>query len=589
MKEIKEITKILTEEELKELKEKGYTPVHYIGSGHTRDVFEALYENQGLKKIRVLKIPKKKMERNICTLINLSRFPEGNPNIDELACSSEIGDHPNIARIIDVVGINGRVATIEEYVNGDSLEELVNKGGPLGRKQFKKIFEQIIRAVYHLHKPWEPVIHRDIKPSNILINKKGIAKLTDLQTAKRKSKIEEKIMPTRGGTAYTSPDLLNALFNGNKNKADEKTDVYALGAMMYFTLTGKVPFNYKIIEDEEGNEIKVKEEALKISLLDDRKKVKEITKEQHEKNLKKALRKVPRAYRKMLKKCLALDDKKYGVGSLESDLERTDKTQSFKNFIKKHKKAIFWGSLSFSLYGILAVMNRNTRVKDYDHNPTLYELLDNKRYVNMLDADPYTSTASMWIETPTEVLNNLKPHVKEIREKINDKDIKEILEYSKYAKRSGRRSDEFRELDALLLSCYLSNKDSYKNKRSKNFLVPLNFARGHLDEEDIKEWTTPGFQEAGFALHYLTMCEQPGDRIEDLFVKYFCSREEIFEARRQANSLSYFTIFDKEKKYMDGYREFLDKGKRKLIDKAIAIYLAMDEKGNLREIGPLKD
>jgi serine/threonine protein kinase len=584
-----EINEILTENEIEKLKQQGYTPIRYIGSGHTRDVFEAVYEKNGLTRVRALKIPKKDLDKNsICTMINLSRMPKGNPNVNELVCSNEIKEHPNIATIIDAPEIDGRIATVEEYVDGETLEELVKKTGPLRREQFKEVFTQVLEGIKYLHKPGifaNPIIHRDIKPSNILIGKLGKVKISDLQNAKQERYIEDRILPTRGGTPYTSPTLLNILSDDQASRASDETDIYALGATMYFALTGKLPFNYKLEHDEEGKILKIGENQFRVSLFDGDRKIDQITKGEHESNLNLALKKAPRAYRKMLRKCLRLDRKGfYDICDLRWDLESTDKRQTFMDTLRENRNLIFWTSLGiFTLATMWHLGAKSTEMIDKDRSPTIFQLLDEKKYLSELDvgmgADLYS--------TPTAVLEDMKHYAKELKVRSENKELKNLIRDAQQM--ASTRGGYERELEALVLSCYTTRDFEKMNAyhgedRSKKFLVPLAFYRAA--ERDYQtgyeNLALDGFREVFWAYSYLKMCGQPGDRMEDVFAKYFCTNEEVFAARKKAGQYRYFTTFDSTGLKF-GWREYISPVRRELIDRALTYYLLTDEKGELKD------
>jgi len=100
------------------------------------------------------------------------------------------------------------------------------------------IILDIARALEHAHK--NQIVHRDVKPGNILLTLSGLAKLSDLGLAKRRDDSANLTHATQGiGTPYYMPyeQAMNA------KKADERSDIYALGATLFHLVTGEVPFN----------------------------------------------------------------------------------------------------------------------------------------------------------------------------------------------------------------------------------------------------------------------------------------------------------------------------------------------------------
>src|SRR5207249_10902705 len=99
------------------------------------------------------------------------------------------------------------------------------------------IILDVARGLEHAHH--RAIVHRDIKPSNILLTSSGVAKLSDLGLSKRTDEVSHLTLARQGvGTPYYMPyeQALNA------KRADERSDLYALGATLYHLLTGEVPF-----------------------------------------------------------------------------------------------------------------------------------------------------------------------------------------------------------------------------------------------------------------------------------------------------------------------------------------------------------
>ncbi len=124
---------------------------------------------------------------------------------------------------------------VMEYVDGATVEDLLRQqGGRLEPRQALKITQSVAEALAYAHKPPLRVIHRDIKPGNILIRKQdGVVKVTDFGIA---AVLSEQVGATAVGTmAYVAPE--QAMGKG----ADERSDLYSLGALLYEMLTGQRP------------------------------------------------------------------------------------------------------------------------------------------------------------------------------------------------------------------------------------------------------------------------------------------------------------------------------------------------------------
>lgn len=146
-------------------------------------------------------------------------------------------DHPNIVRAIEVDEDNGRHFLVMEYVEGESLNKRIQREGKLPESDAVRFTVAVARALQRAHN--ERLIHRDVKPDNILVDKAGLAKLTDLGLAK---KAEIDLDLTRPGRGLGTPHFMAPEQFKNAKTVDHKTDIYALGASLYVMVTGKVPF-----------------------------------------------------------------------------------------------------------------------------------------------------------------------------------------------------------------------------------------------------------------------------------------------------------------------------------------------------------
>ncbi len=148
--------------------------------------------------------------------------------------------HPNIVRTFDTGqdSASGLHYIVLEYVEGPTAHELLDQKGKLEVGDAVHIVLDIARALEHAHK--RQIIHRDIKPGNILLAPSGLAKLTDFGLAKRQGDANNLTHHSQGiGTPYYMPyeQAMNA------KMADERSDIYALGATLYHLVAGEVPFS----------------------------------------------------------------------------------------------------------------------------------------------------------------------------------------------------------------------------------------------------------------------------------------------------------------------------------------------------------
>jgi tetratricopeptide (TPR) repeat protein/predicted Ser/Thr protein kinase len=153
----------------------------------------------------------------------------------EVRAGKEI-DHPNVVRVLDAGAVGGRLYFTMEFVQGRPFDKLLAE---LSLQKKVEVFEKIVRGVAQAHA--KGFIHRDLKPQNVLVTEELVPKIADFGLAKslgRNSSLT-KTGAILGTIAYMSPEQAEG---GGLGKLDERTDVYALGAMLYEILTGSVPF-----------------------------------------------------------------------------------------------------------------------------------------------------------------------------------------------------------------------------------------------------------------------------------------------------------------------------------------------------------
>ena len=143
--------------------------------------------------------------------------------------------HPNIVTIHNLAHDEGWHLIELEYVDGRSLQQVLDEFDRLDLAQSLVWMEQIASALAAAHQMG--IIHRDIKPSNILINEQGEAKLADFGLAKRVICEDTATVESLMGTPYfMAPELFQGIH------ASPQSDVYAFGIMFHFLLVGRPPF-----------------------------------------------------------------------------------------------------------------------------------------------------------------------------------------------------------------------------------------------------------------------------------------------------------------------------------------------------------
>jgi serine/threonine protein kinase len=135
--------------------------------------------------------------------------------------------HPNIVTVHDFGDADGLYYIVMEYVDGVNLRDLLSNGR-MEPEQALAIVPPICEALEYAH--GKGVIHRDIKPENLLMDREGRVKIADFGIASLVGKTQD----ISGTPAYMAPEQANG-------SVDRRTDIYALGVVLYEMLTGEQP------------------------------------------------------------------------------------------------------------------------------------------------------------------------------------------------------------------------------------------------------------------------------------------------------------------------------------------------------------
>jgi len=142
--------------------------------------------------------------------------------------------HPNVVNVFDQGQDADSAYLVMEYLPGITLRDLLQEYGSLTSEQTLDISEAVLSGLAAAHK--SGIVHRDLKPENVLLADDGRIKIGDFGLARAASANTATGAALLGTVAYLSPELVT------RGVADTRSDIYAVGIMMYEMLTGEQPF-----------------------------------------------------------------------------------------------------------------------------------------------------------------------------------------------------------------------------------------------------------------------------------------------------------------------------------------------------------
>lgn len=148
-------------------------------------------------------------------------------------------DHPNLVQVTDFFAEGDKHYLVMAYVQGQTLQQRIEElQRPLDWAEMKPRVEALLDVLGYLHAQNPPIIFRDLKPSNVMIEASGQLKLIDFGIARTAQPGQETCTFLKGtGTSGFSPIEQY----GMGESTDQRSDIYAFGATVYYLLTGKVP------------------------------------------------------------------------------------------------------------------------------------------------------------------------------------------------------------------------------------------------------------------------------------------------------------------------------------------------------------
>ena len=195
-----------------------------IGEGGMATVYLA----EDLKHKR--RVAVKVMRPELAATLGTDRF------LREVEIAAQLS-HPNILPMYDSGDAEGILYYVMPYVDGESLASRIQRDGELPVPEALRLGREVAEALAYAHK--RGIIHRDIKPANILMSE-GHALVADFGIARALDAEGEAI--TRTGLAIGTPQYMSPEQSTGDKTVDARTDIYALGAVIYEMLTGEPPF-----------------------------------------------------------------------------------------------------------------------------------------------------------------------------------------------------------------------------------------------------------------------------------------------------------------------------------------------------------
>jgi serine/threonine protein kinase len=199
-----------------------YIVVEVLGWGGEADVYRVIHPNLGKEMV-----------------LKLARHPVAGEEraslVDEVRALVEL-EHINLVRVYDSGFHDDRPYLVMEYVHGSNLEDYARDGSVTPRRA-AELVARLARALSLVHQ--RRIVHRDIKPRNILIDETGAPRLIDFGLARLRNAWSEPFASTWGGTlAYMAPEQARR----EHERIGPRSDIFGLGAVLFFLLTGRAPF-----------------------------------------------------------------------------------------------------------------------------------------------------------------------------------------------------------------------------------------------------------------------------------------------------------------------------------------------------------
>ncbi|MDZ7728130.1 MAG: serine/threonine-protein kinase [Dehalococcoidia bacterium] len=206
--------------------EQRYRLVRVIGSGGMAEVW--LAEDLRLDRNVAVKV--------LTETVNDAEAGELAESIQQEARTVARLQHPNIVTVYDAGVVENRHYLVMEYVEGQSVRQMIEASGHLDQAEAIRYGEQVAAALQYAHE--QGVVHCDVKPENIMVTPQGIAKVADFGVAAQvtRTMTPDQARDILGTIAYLAPEVLQG------QPSAPASDVYSLGLTVYEMAAGQLPF-----------------------------------------------------------------------------------------------------------------------------------------------------------------------------------------------------------------------------------------------------------------------------------------------------------------------------------------------------------
>lgn len=163
------------------------------------------------------------------------------PELEEIYRTLQTFTNRNLVTISETFKSDDKFIVIEEFVSGETLEDIINNGNT-SRQLVFNIIKQLLEVLIFLH--GINIIHRDINPKNILVSTDGVVKLIDFGIARKYKDNSIKDTTILGTAGFAAPEQFGF------QQTDGRSDIYSVGVLFHLLLSGKIPEGNKCLDIE---------------------------------------------------------------------------------------------------------------------------------------------------------------------------------------------------------------------------------------------------------------------------------------------------------------------------------------------------